>query len=701
MENNQDPKAEQEILLYTEESLFETLFADAEKPAEPLKPEEVKLLQQKGFQIATITETNICDELAVQIAALENGKNSTDIEWGTLYQAFRQGLELRMDSIKLRMEALKLTESAHDEKLKELADRKVAIYAEIEAEKANLLKVRQAFSLSKKGIGEKLVIDVEQELTRFLQLQKLIYNETKEINEDKFKNTKSSLDKLIERLVHLRKTFLERFDLLQERAKSLSDDGINATVAYTLMAIGSAMAGVAGYFFAIFSAKSNYSSQDALYYLLTNILHASRGSEYPIYMKCIFLLAGLLVITGFSWLIDKAINRKTFFSKPRKGEEEDYSFVSNLKMEGFEYNYNTKSKSWLLLWLRICPFLLVTGIAIILMSHNSEIISDTNSLSASTEGLLIGTILAMGLAAVIYIYIVKVVERRTAKHDTVGLIRKNWELVVALLLFITVVLVFILYRDDSVIKNFPASPFSIIGFFGASIITAFAFAYGLRYFGLIESLSQIENLILYVDRAIRNHSVPKQVSLYVDYEQNLKALMDCLVNNLEKKSQLLENANQKDAKVHITERRGSGNLWDSVIKIVRPSGTKNNFEEVELFEILEWEIEYFPEHAEQIKIIGSIYKDKKRQLDDIETKIQELESQKKKSIQEIRDEVSKLESIHRKTFALQIRSDMARLQKEKKQSSILDTCIVHIKDGFQLGILYKATRMESEIIHYN
>lgn len=662
---------------------FDFLLNDNTETNSKKSDDYFKIIQQAGFQIAC-EEKEKEDKLKKRIEELQNANQLKTDEISNLYLSAITKLEENIIVIKDKLSLLKIKEDEQEDKIKRSELKLSALMDEIDQIKKKLLEVRESFSISKQGLGQKMIADVEVELTNVFSLQKSIHRECQTLNEERYNVIKDSSRIIIEKLNATRAAYYERLKKIQEKIINLSENGITSRIAYILVWLGTVSAGVAGYFFAIFSQQANYSSQDALYFLLKNTLQTVYNINAPLYLKILYLILIIVVITAFSWLVDWLIKKKTYYSE-KKGID-NHKFAYDLNISNMSYTVKVQNKTWVLLWLKIAPLALIVGIALIFLSQQDPAITNIDALSASTEGLLIGTAFAMGLASVIYLYVEKTIETRQQKFRSFG---KNWEIGIAICLFIVIIFAFSFYRSpENFNGQFPKGIFSMIGFLSASFLTAFSFAYGMRYFGLLEAASSTEDRINQLDADIWRLSFPAQLQFDVNsYFENLSQLQRALLNNLLKKGQAL-GAVSKNAQIEPVD---SLNSYPRQIKfpLVWKLGKKKLVnDESGLFELSEWEIEFFPEFSEKLKVIANFYNDKKLQLDQIKNELKQQKSDKEKIVQDNNNQSLELRKENERLTALQIKIKMKMMDAKTNLMREFEKEKIFLQDGFALGIMY-------------
>ena len=666
---------------------FKILFKEDSPIPEEAKKEGIKLLRQRGFQIASLNEFIANGLLYAEIHSLERSASVTTEDWLAYYNGILARLSEKRSALEAEIKEVHDRAQGYEDRIKENEARKAQIKKDIEALKDQLMKIRNEIAEAKKTIGGRLVADAETELERVIQLQKKVYAEVHGINEARFKNAKPATDELVRKWKDLRVVYDQRFRTLMEKLKVLNEYGLSSGTAYTLIALGSAMAGVAGYFFAIFSSSTGYSSTDVFYYLLKNIIDVTAHQDISIYRKFAYLLGALLIVTGISWSADRLILRANYFRKEEDKNLRPYSFNTAFTLNDMSYSHAAKEKSWLLLWLKVAPFLFVMGAILLLVSNGADIKEQTTKLSNATEGLLIGSAIAMGFAACVYLYIIKVIEPRAFATDFRGHIKRNSELAAVLVAFIISIGIFAFYRKYSY-----AATYSIVGFVGSCLITAFAFSYGLRFLGLMTLAEEAETQLTRIDNSIAFYSAPDQPDLDLNLGKYFNELGDGLLNHLKKKNEAILHSDELQ---HV--KVAADHPEDSTKKIWKDlfiwKEKEKDLEDSNLFEIMEWEQRYFPELADQLKTLAGCYKDKLRELAEAETELRSSIADKEtkkalnlKAIRELQEEVDEI-------VILGAQVEESCLNKKAGLEKELSHQIIYLRDGFELGQLYVQNNM--------
>lgn len=694
--------------LTDEEKIFNELFSPDQPPTEEEKKEHIKMLRQRGFQISKVPNAAI--ELETEISYIRDEAEDYLERWNECVTAYLDRISVRRAEIAEIIDVLEEPERRLDREESEHRESRRRLKAELDNLKLQLTEVRQKFSLEKKGIGDRLIIEAELELKKLTELQERVYNSTKTINEDRFRVLEDTLRVIISKYETLRESYIQRFEGLQEKVKALGGDGINMGTAYTLLSIGSATAGVAGYFFSIFSSYANYSGSDVFYYLLRGVVEAIAISG-PVAEKIYYFLGTLAVITLVGWGTDVLVKRMSFY---RKNEDDvgGHFFATEFKSEGLSYRFSTREKTWFILWLKILPLILVVGSLLMLISLKdiNSVGSDTNSdkinaLSASTEGLLIGTAIAMAMGGLYYLYLVKVAERRQERKEP-GSIKHSWELAVAILILLLSLSLFAFFpsnvkdpfenivqktldvQDQLVNARSLILKLSIAGFIGTTIATGVVFSYGLRFFGLLSSQKEVQEIIMAIDDDIAVRSVPRQQFIDAHVEEYFDKLSEGLLLQLEKKNEAILDPEKQETIRMVPEQTGK----KKKIGAWRITKNKNKVKSMNIygqFDMLEWEITYFPEYAESIKLLAAMHEEKQRELVVLDEKIKQCQTDKAKLIEELSVKKKELQQKSDELSQLYIKAKGLRIIKDKELRRELKNDIVHVLDGYDLGLWYQ------------
>ena len=666
----------------TDPIVLEELFDDDKPLSEEAKAQQIKLLKQRGFQIATLDEYASSSALHAETERIKMVYQSRISGWQNLFLSVIDRLSAKKWRIYQERQEVIGREDKYEDEVSVCKVLKEQMLSDLKALETEIKQVRRKIAEAKKSIGGRLVEDAERELDKAVQLQKKIHNDLKAVNEDRFKNQKPALDELLIKWKNLRDTYNEQFQKLNARIKELSDFGITSRVANTLLSLGTAMAGVAGYFYSIFSAKARYSTNDVLFYLLKNLINVCANPAIDLWAKFIILVAGVLVITIVSWIVDGLLRKANFYKK----EEEDTTDIQELEtdfsIKGFKYFFRTKQKRWLLLWLKIAPLILVVGSVLLIISYGQGVDEQTDKLSSSTEGLLIGTAIAMGIAAVIYLYITKVSEARAKATNLTQYIKYNWELVVSMLVFIAAMVGLAFYKQGG-----DEIPYSIASFIGACLITGFAFSYGMRFHSLRSLANEIVYQIRVIDRAIASITGPYQPNLALNPEHYFRELGQGLIMHLEKKNEVISNSDELQQISMLSDEpvTKSKNVLRELF-IVTPK--EKDLENTNLFEIMEWELRYFPDLAEELKTLAGLYKSKKVQLEDAADALKQSIADK---LTKLAADKINLDQLNQEIEGLEILVNNAKLRSHLKLISLENEYvndITNLNDGFDLGNWY-------------
>ena len=669
----------------------------------------LEVLKKQGFYAATLSSSPDMRLLDEMIAAHREHATKLEDEWKSLLQRFHGELDDKIGKTQDDIAALETEKQAATTDLKDLEENKKRIQSELEELRKQLFEFRKENMPLKGGLEEKFIATIDVEMNKLTEIQNRVYNDLKSLYDKDYNSTKTGRDYIKDKIIEQRSRYQSRFDMIDQKLRLIGAHGINSGTAYLLYMIGLGTAGVAGYFYSIFAAQSGVSSNDAFYYLLKNIIEAAAAREFPFWIKVIIFFAGLIMVTLVSFLSHLAI-KKLNSGKPEDFEKEELSYTTAYKNENNDFSATVQTKSWLSFWFRIIPVISVIAFIIFIISLNATIGEETNKLSGATEGLVIGAALALGLSAVLYIYMTKVIEPRiegraellteqnpvneidSENWDQQPVLNKryasrfllNWELIASLVVFILAMVVFAFYNQGFFgglkMRN-PLVSIAVIGFSASVIITAFAFAYGLRYFGLISAGRAAENQISICDGDIALLMNPLPPGINISLRENMKMLGKIQSELMLSRAGRLIN---KESRENVFNK--SVDKFNQLIAGIPFISAKPEPAGKALFTLEDWELLYYPEYAGQVKIMSEQYGDKKTELEETERKIGVIKNGtdnksqlKKQELKELRERVDKWnETRNEISMKHLLKSDALKYRVEEE--------IMSLREGFETGI---------------
>lgn len=543
-------------------------------------------------------------------------------------------------------------------------------------------------------------------LIEIQDLQKIVVTNEISLNENlNIKNELSNKNQ-IEQLSELRDVYKNRFTRIRIRIEKMVDNGINDRSSLYLLSFGSICAGVAAWFFSIFTTKTNFGNQDVFYYLFQGFLKVGQNPNYTFLQK-ILVFVGSLVIIGFViWVIGLFINHLRNGVK-QKGEHN--TFVSKIKFNLSDTSTIDfrSSSTWLIGLLQLVPFILVSGIVILVLSSTSNIESQTSDLNNSTGGLLAGAAIVAGLTGLIYLYITLIIESRVDLNslgsDAINktpTFKKRWEIIVLIGLFVlSILFLFTSNSDDGKqvamqgIRNSENLKIyiSCIQFLSTAFIAAFSFSYGIRYRGMIATSDFLERKIRKINALLEFYITPS-----IEIDDNLKQHTAKITSQQfdivkEKLNDLSSKLQYPSFKTQVTTNKMIPFAKFSFFKPRNYSGNQpasNQIDEIDiLIKSLKEQAAAMPDVLSEIIKFESLHKIKKSNLADVEEILNQYENRtgKWKVVDDKIENCKRNIRVYRRLYhkkILQMNLKNIEIEKEGQEQSNA------LLDGFHLGEWY-------------
>jgi hypothetical protein len=697
------------------ESLLESINPESTKTAEK-KPDGsatgIEVLKKWGFEKA-IVETDCPQKKLQEIIDEHRARLDGKIRiWEEIYQSFRERFTTKISKEEQIISSWQQENYDYQTNLDLFETQKQQIQKELGEIRNRLYKIREELAIAKKDMVEKWMDEAEKEIQKAVAIQKMVYAETRTINKQRYEDEKSELALRIEQMKKMRLYFQERYDEVHKRLKRIGGEGINPFATYLLICLGTSAAGAAGFFFSVFTYNASFGNQDIFYYLLNGLMESSNTSTLSFLEKTAVLMIGFSIITvvslGCNYLIQK-LKKK---DKDSRNEKFRQHFRTKFSYEGTAYFSQLKTGSWYTFWLNILPVLVLSGLIILVLSLNKASTQEVNALNSSNEGLVVGTVMALGLAAAMYLYILKIIEPRLIKRqdDEKGFhnwIKYNWELAVCIGLFIlcTVSALFHYINQSKPgstgnLTGQSASALAILLFIAVCFLAAFPIAYGVRLRGMIAIGQRLERNIYGLDDNIATCSGPEIPDVEIDYATKMQELINDLLAIIRHKALLLRGAaGDKLIPVLLAKEGEKSTPWFKNFSFVPFKNIFSNAskESVDSFydlsKLAEWEKKYFPDHDERMKVIEAEYRDKEKELQEVNRNIDQLKTDALNKKLERDGELEKSYKRIDNWRLCVIDSLKSQTEKTEKIRTIFIEEQSDIMDGFHLGLWYRENQM--------
>lgn len=609
----------------------------------------------------------------------------------------------RIEELKQKIAASEQYNENEDPQLHQLLQQKLNAEEDLTKIRQQITDVRVRLGEAKAGIINKSLDEAELQVKKALDIQNLVYEETRLINRKKYEDEKDYLQRLSRCYEDLHDYYKKRYDKVNRYLKLLDVDGISPITATTLTTIGTVSFGAAGFFFSTFAGNAGFGNQDMLYYILDGVIRTAKQPASGI-SKLLILLGLIAAVTLISWLCDFLIKRLS-----QKNDDEILNKLSigartSNKIELLEYQLSLKSNNWYAFWLQVVPGMFIAGLIILSLSQNYRS-SELNKINASSEGLIIGTSIAISLAGLIYLYITKIVEPRLLKRydadptDRINWIKANWELVTIVIIFLVFSTCVILIPGTVSIKMSTDNQirYALLLFLAICLVGSMSFAYGVRNKGLIQTSRYLERAIKWLNKLISYCSSPEAP----DVQNKLAPEHSNILEHVLKQLSFKAAVNIGDGRVQRKSKAAGffGPLMDA-LKRSKQEESKSAPEHLTNITIMEpWEAKYFPHIVDELKAKEFEYREKLNRLQLVQDNIADHKAQHTNALrmreneialcrQNIKDDETRLEAV--------FEEEAERIQKANAEN---DDMIAELQDGFYLGVLYKETGLSPKPDH--
>jgi predicted nucleic acid-binding Zn-ribbon protein len=585
------------------------------------------------------------------------------------------------------LQALILEMKAEEEKLQELQDKLTAVRVKLGEAKSQIIDV----SLDK----------AERQVKKALDLEKTMYNDAYEINKRKYHDEKDYLIQLAKCYQNLYDHYEKRHHEIKKHLNVLDVDGISPVTSQVLTTAGSLSFAAAGFFFSVFTGTVTFGSNDIFNSLLKG-LTITISTPIQLWAKVGILLGLILLITVVSFACNKLID------KTRKEHlDKDEKLLNDLKLavataqknDDFEYKASLRSNNWYVFWLQIIPIVLMTGL--FLIAAALQLWSDLDSISSGAEGVIFGSFIAMSLAGIIYLYIIKIVEPRLLKIQSdntkgaVNWVKANRELCLVLASFLLCVLCVIvvpIITSQNIIflpLGHKAS-YAILLFTGISLVGGISFAYGIRSRGLIETANYLENIQLLLTHRISMCSAPQTPDVYTEVSPGQGSLVQNVLSHFSFSATINNRATTIQKPKKDNEQNSFQRFIDYLIGNSKKEEDARENSPVQAVTMMEpWEEKYFPHIVDELKAVEFEYRERKTKVQKATDAVSDYRTAKATEKNQRESELNRLEK--------SIEDDKKEVENAVKNSAAMHTEAAlkyaitenNIRDGFHLGIWYR------------
>ncbi|MEL6849769.1 MAG: hypothetical protein AAFP92_14710, partial [Bacteroidota bacterium] len=484
--------------------------------------------------------------------------------------------------------------------------------------------------------------------------------------------------------------------------------GIHHGVFSFLLYVGLAMAGVCGWFFSTYVVSKDIGNADFISFILAqtasfgNQLFQSSTNTLQLVVNFFLVLLAVLALIGLvAFICHKLVERVE--GKGRRPQNWQKSRL-NLAIGEGENMYQTQigANSFFSFWLQAIPFLLILGIVFIIVSAAGIKDGEVSTIMDALSGQVIGTSIALGVSACMFVYLIFIIEPRIEKlrqkmaaNEKASFFLRHWELSLAVLVFLLSLLAFSLnlVADKDVIV--------IICFSSMVLLTGFGIAYALRFKGLVETERRLMMDSRNVAEALSFHSSPRPVNMHLDEEKRFRKHYQFLNDQLH---ELM--ANQSEKALAVLNDRPARRITLQRKKPAQAPQQRNFFSFIRVFfpknqpeaeapeqinigeEISKVDMDYFPEWTFVIKDLGKDYLEKKQEL---KKKLDYIEALKKRQTDRYLKLAREMDELTARKLNLRQSIEQQKQEVAEKEASLLRQQAENetsLKEGFDLGRQY-------------
>lgn len=677
--------------------------------------EDEESLRRWGFQYA-IKERNVAlltpDSLLQQYQLKR--KDEQD-RWLSVYTGVQDRYNVKIENAKVEIKELEGKKLPEDPTKADLERRKIDLESGIKEDLKKIVEVRRTMVAGKQDILIKSMNEAVLQIDKINEIRKKAIEETRKQNGDEFNNSQKKREDRIKQLEVKRGGFFQRQEEVTWRMKLVNADGVNPSTANILLGVGTSVAAAAGYFFSVFTSTANFSSQDAFFFLLNGLLNAGSINDAGFFTKIGLLLLLVLLVGAISYVcyrIFKHITRDNDDKKPK--DFVHFDAYNKVLKDTRGVSTEIKSGSWFSFWLQITPVVVIAGILILLLSLNSTAGGDVSKLNSSLEGVLTGTAVALGTGGLMCLYVMKIIEprllqRQKEEKGIVNWLKLNWELAVSMLALIAFSIAIIFYPiNSSKLTNEEVKFIAVSGFMVVSLVSAFSFAYGIRFRGLIAVSRFLQREIDKLDEEIASMRIPRdpEQSPYFIAINNITSNM---LSAIESRIALLNNTNRNVMPVVSKKDERNINLFWKLYNGFRKGiqsmvGVRNAppiSAAAKLVQLEDWEQQYFPDVSEEIKLLGTECIEKENELREVANQLDKLEAdhstQAAENIEKSKRLRKDIETLY--TYIEKAEVTKGRLVAEINRFSVKSEAA--LLDGFHLGVWYRENQMGPTPLYYS
>lgn len=641
--------------------------------------------------------------------------------------------KIKHDQERINAEKSKIDE-IESEKKALLEQRKVMEDRKQEAER-KLYETKRELADAKSNFLDKWFEEVKQRLQDLSVMNSKLVTDKMELNRQLYNYNSKQNEEIVKTLESGKADAEAELIKVHERMKAIGEEGVTPNTAKFLVRFGYFASIAASCAFSIFTLKTFFASSDIVFYLFQGLQKMAHGMPGTGYSR-IFQWMGVLGIVTLAGLICRSISvhvKKRQLTIPDDNTDE-HELSMHLKNGVMSYSGKVKATNWLLFWMGILPTVFMLGIVVIFLSFYSGYDALSRELDFSMSGIAMGGFMALAMAGISYLYIIKILEPRLAYVENNNGRRRLWHvwellLVAAVFLGCVSYMAFHMHgipitedvkNKGEIIKEGGLSLneygfVSLLLYISTSLLTGFCIGYGLRYRYLIQTEEDLQNKILWYTSIIDRYNGPVRIWINRALETRMDKLLQRLMVQLEKRNdkihidkrhQRIKRLEGSAVKVNFTNWLEQSPIYRYLKKIFQqlvelfmsiflPSekDKEENEDYASLnieyeYDLEPWEREYFSALYSKIESYQSEIEFEKKNIEEADKKIADIENDISsprtkilQRIEEIKKDIAIWEKLI-KNVGLARKKAIANLYGRYGRAQDL------LKQGYDLGILY-------------
>jgi hypothetical protein len=671
---------------------------------------EEESLRRWGFQYAIKERNRDLPSAGDFLKEFRNRKSEEITRWQVVYDSIQSRYREKIAAAKKEIGDIEEGLLPADPTKKTLETRKEELESQMKDYCLRVIEARKKMLLDKKDMVGKFMDDAENQVKNALALEKLVYDQVKDRNSEQFKDSKDRLDANVASWTEKRNRLSERVNEVQLRMKLINADGVNPSAAFVLIGIGSSVAAAAGYFFSIFTSSTGLGNNDAFFFLLKGFLKLGNNTGTGLLAKLLLLVLFVVLIGLISYVCFRIFRR--FFDNKKSARQE------NMRVDGYNrvlkensgLSAEVRGGSWFSLWLQVSPLVIIVGVLVLLLALNTTTADEVNSLNSSLEGTLAGTTIALGLGGMLTLYIMKVVEPRLIRKHTegksgAGWLKHNWELAACICAFIllTAAVIWLPMKDTKFTAR-STNAVAISEFIVVAMLSAFPFAYGMRFRGLVAVDRYLQREIERLDYIVAYSKTPEKPDVN-DHYNKVSAYVSTVLEAVQIKALWLQQAGSSKIEAFQPSQRQQkpekNALFPRIFDHIRNSwrdlfNSGNDTAHMavhRLISLTDWERGLFPDIAEEINLLGTEFLEIETEHKKVKQQLDALEGEYSASAEERAEKIVKLQKEVETLLTYGEKAEVSRIKKWAKIESMSVRAEAAVLDGFHLGAWYRENQM--------